>query len=808
MNKFSLRQGRGWPVAALSLLLAACGGGSGSGSSGSSGDVANPPVPSPDLLTGIFFDSPIAGLSYSTGSGQQGVTDGEGRFTYEPSDTVSFSLGALTFASIAAKPALTPLSLFDTRDINDRRVVNFLRIVQSLDDDGDIETRIMLRDDTAEIIDKSGLTLVDFDQDPLAFATDHKVTAFLSAAGLGALVEEESAREHFSLTLKNSEKIDIDEDGIGNHSDADDDNDGIPDEWDEFPYDPERSGDVDLDGIDNIHDGDDDNDGYADEDDDLPYDPDEWEDTDGDGIGNIVDEDDDNDGTPDNADTAPLDSDVAGDADGDGLDNVVDPDDDNDGVVDSQDAFPLDDAESMDFDGDGLGDNADPDDDNDTVPDTEDRIHIVGQSEVYFQGETITLRARGFDPDFNPADPEDGWHIQFYTYDLENPENHMSEYPVEGVYNAEYDYAGNVWEIEYWAPAKPGEFRTELALYCSESPSVCEEEYNGDQVEQSIYFTSTCAEPPCSYELDTPRGHYVTNSTIYPHNAAFVQRDNGELVALVSEDDTYLTRSVDSGQTWETFATLPEYIYGNPVMIENRFGKVLILGHCDSGGACIYETDDGQDWLKTALTVNTNFAGCDETECDWNLLHAESLIEASDGTYIVSYSLAESPQDDDYNIDVYVTSSSDLQSWSTPAKVSSGTDWDFDSTLLQASTGKYYLGFVSYSKNQLVIAESDDLENWNEKHLISPHPHLHMMPRLREIDGKPVFFYESSGVLRYSYLLDSGNFSGPKTVIDGIPFGPDIQLLQSGHIGVLYQMDLNNQRDVFYEEIDSVDIGG
>ncbi|WP_226668757.1 sialidase family protein [Microbulbifer aggregans] len=788
-------------TAVLTTLSACGGGGSGSSDSPTPVDSGTDPSLSVELLTGIFLDSPITGLSFLTDSGHEGETGIEGGFSYEAGDSVTFSIGDLAFPLVVAQRAVTPLELFSAKDINDRRVVNFLRIVQSLDDDGNIEERIQLRGDAADIINQSGLTLEDFDQGILEFATDHKVTALLSAAALGELVSDTGAVAHFSQTMKTSDEIDIDNDGAGNNSDPDDDNDGVPDQWDEYPYDAERSGDFDLDGVDNIEDSDDDNDGFADGDDDLPFDPAEHEDTDGDGIGNNADEDDDNDGTPDIDDDAPLDPNVAGDADGDGIDNTVDPDDDGDGVVDSRDAFPLDPAETADFDADGVGDNADLDDDNDSVPDTEDRIHIVGNKEVYFQEETIVLRARGFDPDFNPADPEDGWHIQFYTYDVENPNVYLSEYTAGGAYNASYDSVEHVWEMKYWAPRKPGEYRTELALYCSESPSVCEDVHGWDQVEQSVYFTSTCAEPPCSFELDKPRGSYVTNSTVYPRNSAFVQRANGELVAIVSEEYSYLARSTDGGKSWSEFSTVPEYIYGNPVLIENRFGKLMLLGHCDNGGACIYETSDGQEWLKTALTQATNFAGCDLVTCDWNLLYEESLIETADGTYVVSYSLAEEPQDSDYDIDVYVTSSIDLQSWTDPVKISTGTDWDFDSTLLQSSSGKYYAGYVSYSKNSLVIAESDNLLNWVEAHELNPYPHLHMMPRLREASGVPMFFFATYGELKYSYLRDAGSFSSPQVLTDSMPFGPDVQLLESGRLGIMYPMDLNNQRDVFYEDL-------
>ncbi len=69
-----------------------------------------------------------------------------------------------------------------------------------------------------------------------------------------------------------------------------------------------------------------DGDGVSDDEDDFPYDPDEWLDTDGDGEGNNADLDDDNDGMPDTWELTygldPLKDDAADDPDQDGLLNI------------------------------------------------------------------------------------------------------------------------------------------------------------------------------------------------------------------------------------------------------------------------------------------------------------------------------------------------------------------------------------------------------------------------------------------------------------------------------------------------------
>ena len=165
---------------------------------------------------------------------------------------------------------------------------------------------------------------------------------------------------------------DTDGDGIGDNADDDDDNDGVPDDQDDFPLNPGEWRDSDGDGIGDNADYDDDNDGYLDENDDFPYDPTEWRDTDGDGVGDNTDEDDDGDGIPDDEDEFPLNPGEWKDTDGDGIGDNVDDDDDNDGIPDGHDDFPYDAAEWRDTDGDGIGNNADDDDDGDGISDADD----------------------------------------------------------------------------------------------------------------------------------------------------------------------------------------------------------------------------------------------------------------------------------------------------------------------------------------------------------------------------------------------------------------------------------------------------
>ena len=109
----------------LALLAAAqlsgCGGGDGGEGAPTtpppSGNNPNPPPPPPPAppvgsALGVFLDSPVQGLRYTTSpSNVTGVTNANGEFTYNPGDTVTFALGDLVLGSVPAQAEVTPLAV-------------------------------------------------------------------------------------------------------------------------------------------------------------------------------------------------------------------------------------------------------------------------------------------------------------------------------------------------------------------------------------------------------------------------------------------------------------------------------------------------------------------------------------------------------------------------------------------------------------------------------------------------------------------------------------------------------------------------
>jgi hypothetical protein len=127
--------------------------------------------------------------------------------------------------------------------------------------------------------------------------------------------------------------------------------------------------DLDNDGIANCEDPDDDADGLNDTLDEYP------QDHDNDGIPDRMDDDDDNDGIPDSEDDYYVGNNskpqrIFSDLDSDGIADCEDADDDGDGLNDTKDEYP------HDHDNDGIPDEKDIDDDNDGINDTEDDEYV------------------------------------------------------------------------------------------------------------------------------------------------------------------------------------------------------------------------------------------------------------------------------------------------------------------------------------------------------------------------------------------------------------------------------------------------
>mgnify|MGYP000013501413 CR=1 FL=1 len=120
----------------LSFGLFSCGG----GGEGGGGSINTPPT----QKTGVFLDSVVSGAGFETTSGLGGTTNPAGEFQYLPGDLVVFSIGNIELPPVPGDDFVTPLQMGTTGEINDPRVINILRLLQSIDNDGNPDNEITI----------------------------------------------------------------------------------------------------------------------------------------------------------------------------------------------------------------------------------------------------------------------------------------------------------------------------------------------------------------------------------------------------------------------------------------------------------------------------------------------------------------------------------------------------------------------------------------------------------------------------------------------------------------------------------------
>ena len=121
------------------FFVVGCGGGGGNETSGDR-------QPEAQTKVGQFKDANVAGLSYVSG-GQSGVTDSEGRFTYEVGESVKFSVGSVTLGETEGKSVVTPVDLVKQGSSSSKLVLNMTRFLTSLDQDADLSNGITISQD-------------------------------------------------------------------------------------------------------------------------------------------------------------------------------------------------------------------------------------------------------------------------------------------------------------------------------------------------------------------------------------------------------------------------------------------------------------------------------------------------------------------------------------------------------------------------------------------------------------------------------------------------------------------------------------
>ena len=171
-------------VVTFFLVLGGCS--SSSDSNSTDGDAQN------SALTGVFLDSAVEGVTYSTES-KNGVTDVAGTFEYEDGENVTFSIGELNFPVVPAQEQVTPITMSPNQSIDDNTAINIARLLQSLDKDNNPGNGIEILEMAA-----SSATQIDFSVSVEEFSENTDVINLVANSGSVStvLISAEPAKSH------------------------------------------------------------------------------------------------------------------------------------------------------------------------------------------------------------------------------------------------------------------------------------------------------------------------------------------------------------------------------------------------------------------------------------------------------------------------------------------------------------------------------------------------------------------------------------------------------------------------------------
>ncbi len=217
-------------ISVAALLLSGCNSSTGSSSTvvatGSTGDV------------GLFLDAPVVGLEYSSKS-HSGFTNSSGYFNYNSGEEVTFKAGKVTLGKIKVTPAnstVTPISIVPNGTIDDTRVVEILRVLQTLDSDNNSANEIVI----PAVLNST--TAIDLSENHTKL--NDSQLASLIGVNRTALITETQAKTHFSDSLSNKSQYETQlENDINYHANygSDSDNDSSDNDDDSSDNDDDSS---------------------------------------------------------------------------------------------------------------------------------------------------------------------------------------------------------------------------------------------------------------------------------------------------------------------------------------------------------------------------------------------------------------------------------------------------------------------------------------------------------------------------------------------------------------------------------------
>lgn len=175
----------------LASFLTGCGGGGSEGNSNGSEST-------PALKVGYFKDSSVEGVEYKTDT-QSGLTEHGGSFNYYSGETVNFSIGSLKIGEAKAAPVITPMEMTSFLSPADTENVNIVRVLMSLDTDGDADNGIQIAEAVREYLNEIDASQVDIKTQAGFDDFEDEIKQLLPSISIPS---SEDAITHFNETVR------------------------------------------------------------------------------------------------------------------------------------------------------------------------------------------------------------------------------------------------------------------------------------------------------------------------------------------------------------------------------------------------------------------------------------------------------------------------------------------------------------------------------------------------------------------------------------------------------------------------------
>jgi len=180
---------------ALSIGFTGCGGGGDSSSGVTTATTAT--------TDGNFKDANVIGLEYKSGS-ENGLTGTNGSYTCENGKDITFSLGNVILGTVTCNQLITPVELVTSGSVDNQTVVNLVKFLTMIDNDGDTSNGITITQEVRTLA--KNWTNIDFTS--VTFNTDTTITTIVDDINnnindgiVHSLPTDLDAKNHLTSTL-------------------------------------------------------------------------------------------------------------------------------------------------------------------------------------------------------------------------------------------------------------------------------------------------------------------------------------------------------------------------------------------------------------------------------------------------------------------------------------------------------------------------------------------------------------------------------------------------------------------------------